>query len=484
MAAWNERYPPSSGGGATQTDHGALAGLTDPDHPASAIINTPSGNLAATDVQAALNELQSDVDSRELATNVPSSVRSTILTGLSLVTNAAITAADSVLSAFGKIQKQITDHIANISNPHSVTKSQVGLGNVDNTSDVNKPVSTAQQTALDLKANLTGAAFTGISSVNVNSVNPALKVTQTGSGNAFVVEDVASDSTSFIVDASGNVGIGKIPSQKLDIEDSVPGGNVIVRIGNAAGNANAAAILCLDPSNNGFNTRDAQIRATNNGSNQTTLGFYTANVATPVLRMSIDHVGNMGLGGAPLANVLQTLVGDSALNSLRTASINLFTYSSTSSTLTSSLAGIRYRGDVASPSAVLSGDKLFGFVAGGATSSSTTSNSAAIDFHAAENYSSTNAGSYISFLVTTVGSVGRTERARLTGTGLTVTGVLGASGSINLPSYTVATLPAAGTVGRIACVTDALAPTFLVAVAGGGAVKTPVFDNGAAWVSF
>ena len=36
-------------------------------------------------------------------------------------------------------------------NPHSVTKTQVGLGNVDNTSDANKPVSTATQTALDLK---------------------------------------------------------------------------------------------------------------------------------------------------------------------------------------------------------------------------------------------------------------------------------------------------------------------------------------------
>jgi len=42
-----------------------------------------------------------------------------------------------------------------------VTKSHVGLGNVDNTSDANKPVSTAQQTALDLKANLAGPTFTG-----------------------------------------------------------------------------------------------------------------------------------------------------------------------------------------------------------------------------------------------------------------------------------------------------------------------------------
>lgn len=36
-------------------------------------------------------------------------------------------------------------------NPHDVSKSQVGLGNVDNTSDMDKPVSTAMQTALDKK---------------------------------------------------------------------------------------------------------------------------------------------------------------------------------------------------------------------------------------------------------------------------------------------------------------------------------------------
>ena len=37
----------------------------------------------------------------------------------------------------------ITAHAGSTSNPHGVTKSQVGLGNVDNTSDLNKPISTA-----------------------------------------------------------------------------------------------------------------------------------------------------------------------------------------------------------------------------------------------------------------------------------------------------------------------------------------------------
>jgi hypothetical protein len=42
------------------TDHGSLTGLSDLDHPASAIINTPAGNISATDVQAALNELDTE----------------------------------------------------------------------------------------------------------------------------------------------------------------------------------------------------------------------------------------------------------------------------------------------------------------------------------------------------------------------------------------------------------------------------------------
>lgn len=60
----------------------------------------------------------------------------------------------------------IQSHISNTSNPHGVTKSQVGLGNVDNTSDANKPISTATQTALDDKVTknilITGATKTKI----------------------------------------------------------------------------------------------------------------------------------------------------------------------------------------------------------------------------------------------------------------------------------------------------------------------------------
>jgi hypothetical protein len=54
----------------------------------------------------------------------------------------------------------IQSHIASTANPHGVTKSQVGLGNVDNTSDANKPVSTLQAAADALRV-LANSAITG-----------------------------------------------------------------------------------------------------------------------------------------------------------------------------------------------------------------------------------------------------------------------------------------------------------------------------------
>lgn len=54
----------------------------------------------------------------------------------------------------------------------TLDKTAVGLANVDNTSDASKPVSTAQQTALNLKANLSGATFTGaITATNLSGTN-------------------------------------------------------------------------------------------------------------------------------------------------------------------------------------------------------------------------------------------------------------------------------------------------------------------------
>ncbi len=60
--------------------------------------------------------------------------------------------------------------------------------------------------------------FTQPQTITVNSASSALKVTQAGAGAALTVEDVASDTTPFIVDASGNVGVQKdVPTQPLHV---------------------------------------------------------------------------------------------------------------------------------------------------------------------------------------------------------------------------------------------------------------------------
>lgn len=45
----------------------------------------------------------------------------------------------------------LINHLSNTSNPHSVTKTHIGLSNVDNTSDLDKPVSTIVLSSLDNK---------------------------------------------------------------------------------------------------------------------------------------------------------------------------------------------------------------------------------------------------------------------------------------------------------------------------------------------
>jgi len=59
--------------------------------------------------------------------------------------------ATNVKTALDELDTDLDTHVADTTNPHSVTQTQVGLGNVDNTADADKPISDATQTALDDK---------------------------------------------------------------------------------------------------------------------------------------------------------------------------------------------------------------------------------------------------------------------------------------------------------------------------------------------
>lgn len=116
---------------------------------------------------------------------------------ISTATQTAIDAADADIAA----------HIADVANPHEVTKAQVGLGNADNTSDANKPVSTAQATAIALKADqsttytktevdtkdtaVADTAQTNLTAHTSNTSNPhATTKAQVGLANADNTSDV------------------------------------------------------------------------------------------------------------------------------------------------------------------------------------------------------------------------------------------------------------------------------------------------------
>lgn len=85
-------------------------------------------------------------------------------------------------------------------NPHGTTKADVGLGNVDNTSDVNKPVSAATQTALNAKINTSEKGVAGgVATLDSNGLVPALQLPS-------YVDDVLEYNTLSLFPATGETG--------------------------------------------------------------------------------------------------------------------------------------------------------------------------------------------------------------------------------------------------------------------------------------
>lgn len=86
---------------------------------------------------------------------------------ISIETDNRQTADADLQDNIDTVDGKIDTHIADKTNPHEVTKAQIGLGNVDNTSDLNKPISTATQTALNGKQN----TINDLSEIRTNASN-------------------------------------------------------------------------------------------------------------------------------------------------------------------------------------------------------------------------------------------------------------------------------------------------------------------------
>jgi len=125
----------------------------------------------------------------------------------------------SLTGAISATNSNLSLHTGDTSNPHDVTKTQVGLSDVDNTSDVNKPVSTAQAAAINAK--VADAITDGITTVapSQNAVFDALALKQDALVSATNIKTVNGNSIlgsgdiDLIDDAIVNGVTTKAPSQ-------------------------------------------------------------------------------------------------------------------------------------------------------------------------------------------------------------------------------------------------------------------------------
>lgn len=123
------------------TEKGSYARGTDVDVNIPAATKTAAGVMTASDKTNLDNTVQglaNEITNRTNAINALRTELKTYVDDLIADTGSDVTA----------LETKVNNHIANKSNPHTVTKTQVGLGNVNNTSDADKPVSTAQAAAI------------------------------------------------------------------------------------------------------------------------------------------------------------------------------------------------------------------------------------------------------------------------------------------------------------------------------------------------
>jgi hypothetical protein len=147
---------------------------TSGDYTGSQVTNTPNGTISSTTVQNALNELDTDKQ--------PADADLTAISGLTPV-------ADNLLQYKSGAWTNRTP--SQLKTDLALIKADVNLANADNTSDVNKPVSTAQQTALDGKVNLNSANTYGdgfLQTFNPDNTNPGLVVGSNSSRPSSPVE--------------------------------------------------------------------------------------------------------------------------------------------------------------------------------------------------------------------------------------------------------------------------------------------------------
>ena len=153
-------------------------------------------------------------------------------------------------------------------------------------------------------ATVTNLIVTGSEVISVNTSTDALRITQTGSGNALTVEDSTNpDSTPFVVNNVGRVGIGQAaPESILHVRQDQDGTTrTIIHNRNATGTP-LSELTFITGAVNLSDNRYAYIQS--GGSSSTYISFGTGNASAPTERMRIAANGWVGIGTNAPASLL------------------------------------------------------------------------------------------------------------------------------------------------------------------------------------
>lgn len=99
--------------------------------------------------------LYDQADDKLITINQASSFTAGVMSASDKTKLDGLKAQAEIDTSISNVQNNLNAHINNRTNPHRVTKGQIGLDQVDNTSDANKPISNATQTALNGKFSAT-----------------------------------------------------------------------------------------------------------------------------------------------------------------------------------------------------------------------------------------------------------------------------------------------------------------------------------------
>lgn len=148
---------------------------------------------------------------------------------------------------FDSIDAAIAGHVADTDNPHQTTKEQVGLGNVDNTSDADKPISLAAQAALDIDR----AAIAELIDSGAKNLLQTSCSSQTVNGVVFTVNDDGTITAEIPDGVTSNAQLELLP--RTDVPESWIG-KTLVLSGSPTGGSTSTWRLVLQNATSGYTT--------------------------------------------------------------------------------------------------------------------------------------------------------------------------------------------------------------------------------------